>query len=100
MSTTKPLTIPGDMTIYEAEELKAIFDEAEKSVGDVLINLSNVAEIDSSGLQLMVSLKKTLNEEKREVNFEAHSEAVINLFDLFDIANYFGDPIVIDNKGE
>lgn len=98
MSKVKALTIPGDMTIYEAEEIKSLFDKAAKSKGNICVNLENVSEIDSAGIQLMISLKKTLIENDREVTFESHTEAVINLFDVFDIATYFGDPIIMDNQ--
>ena len=63
-------------------------------------NLENVNEIDSSGIQLMVSFKKTAEGKSRHVSFEGHTEAVIDLFDVFDIAAYFGDPIVMGSKSE
>lgn len=100
MSESETLKIPGDMTIYEAEEVKSIFDGAMKSNGDVCINLGNVSEIDSCGIQLMISLKKTLNEKDRDVVFVSHTDAVIDLFDVFDVSTYFGDPIVMDKQAE
>lgn len=100
MSKIEAITVPGDMTIYDAEEIKSLFDEAVKLEADVCVNLGNVTEIDTSGIQLMVSFKKTIEEKNKHVTFEGHTEAVIDLFDVFDIATYFGDPIVMGGQSE
>lgn len=90
------LMIPGDMTIYEAEELQAKFSEVVDMNKSVSVNMANVAEMDSAGLQLMVSLKKTLDDKGKTLVFQNHSRAVIDLLDLMDMTTYFGDPIVLD----
>jgi len=98
MSKSNTLKIPGDMTIYEAEEIKTLFRKAEESEGDIIIDLANVSEIDTCGIQLMISLKKSLKEKERDVSFESHTDAVIDLFDIFDVSTYFGDPIILDKQ--
>ena len=89
------LDVPGDMTIYEAGEIKELFSTVLAEHEKINVNLSNVSEIDSSGIQLMVSLKKDAAEKNKTVNYCSHSQAVIGLLDLFDMTSYFGDPIVI-----
>jgi len=88
--------VPGDMTIYEAGETLELFNNAISNSDSININLSNVSEIDSSGIQLMVSLKKNADSEDKTVNFISHSRAVVDLLDLFDLTSYFGDPIVME----
>ena len=48
---------PENMTIYEAMDLQASFSTALADYKQIEVNLSEVAEIDCAGLQLMVSLK-------------------------------------------
>jgi len=88
--------VPGDMTIYEAGETRDLFIEAIEKNDSVNVNLSNVSEIDSSGIQLMVSLKKIAASKNKALSFTSHSPAVVDLLDLFDMTPYFGDPIVME----
>jgi len=88
--------VPGDMTIYEAGETRDLFKYAVETNDSINVNLSNVSEIDSSGIQLMVSIKKIAASKEKTVNFIAHSKAVVDLLDLFDLTSYFGDPIVME----
>lgn len=87
--------VPGDMTIYEGVANKNLFLGKLKKHDTINVDLSNVSEIDSSGLQLMVSMKNDAIKENKMVNFQAHSQAVIELLDLFGMTSYFGDPIVM-----
>lgn len=89
------LDIPGDMTIYEAAETKELFEKALSDNDDINVNLTNVSEIDSAGLQLMVSLKNAASKSKKTVTYVAHSQAVIDLLDLFNMSSHFGDPVVM-----
>lgn len=95
MDAEYQLEIEGDMTIYEAGEIKDLFVSALNDHKSINVNLSAVSEIDSSGLQLMVSLKSDAEEQDKKIQFSSHSQAVIDFLDLFDMTSYFGDPIVI-----
>jgi len=88
--------VPGDMTIYEAGETRDLFKDVLEKNNTINVNLSNVSEIDSSGIQLMVSLKKNAASKEKTVSFVSHSSAVVDLLDLFDLTSYFGDPIVME----
>jgi len=96
MSDETEIEITGDMTIYEAGEVRDIFSSALAEKKNINVNLSNVSEIDSSGLQLMVSLKNDAGENDLSVQYLSHSQSVIGLLDLFDMTSYFGDPIVLE----
>jgi len=95
MDAEYQLEIEGDMTIYEAGEIKDLFVSTLNDHKSINVNLSAVSEIDSSGLQLMVSLKTDAEEQDKKIQFSSHSQAVIDFLDLFDMTSYFGDPIVI-----
>ena len=91
------MEVNGDMTIYEAGEINDLFLKALAEHNKLNINLSAVSEIDSSGLQLMVSLKKDAEALEKTVQFSSHSKAVIDFLDLFDMTSFFGDPIIMGN---
>ena len=95
-SKEKEIEVSGDMTIYEAGEIRELFNNAIANNDSINVNLSNVSEIDSSGIQLMVALKKKAASEDKTVSFISHSSAVVGLLDLFDLTSLFGDPIVME----
>lgn len=95
MTTGQTLRIEGEFTIYRAMELKPLLF-AEPPVTE--IDLSAVTELDSSGLQLLMLAKKTALAQGRTLALVEHSEAVIEVFELLNVAGYFGDPLVMRSR--
>jgi len=67
-----------DMTIYTAEENKknivqALSDDVQE------IDLSEVTEIDTSGIQLLLMARKQADKQEKPLNFIAASDEVKNL---------------------
>ena len=92
------LQIDGEMTIYRAAELKQTLLDALDSLagqGALDIDLAGVTEIDTVGVQLLMLAKKTAGERQCELRLLAHSEAVTQVFELLNLATYFGDPLVV-----
>ena len=95
MSEANTLRIEGEFTIFRAMELKPALlptpplDE---------IDLSGVTDIDTAGVQLLMLAKKTALAEKRELRLVGHSPAVIEVFELLNVAAYFGDHLVMDSR--
>ncbi|MBY0465907.1 MAG: STAS domain-containing protein [Burkholderiales bacterium] len=97
MSDDHALRIEGELTIFRAMELKPLFF-AEPPV--TVIDLSAVTELDSAGLQLLMLAKKTAVAQGRELHLVGHSEAVIDVFELLNVAAYFGDPVVMGSPAK
>ncbi len=95
MSSAGVLKIEGELTIFRALELKPalLADPAPTE-----IDLSAVTEIDTAGVQLLMLAKRTALEAKRELRLVAHSAAVIEVFELLNVAAYFGDHLVMDSS--
>jgi anti-sigma B factor antagonist len=89
------LRIEGELTIYRAAELKQALLDAVAGAALLEVDLSGVTEIDTAGLQLLMLAKKTAQAAQRELRLVAHSPAVIDVFELLNLAAYFGDPLVI-----
>ncbi len=85
--------IQGEMTIYNAMEQKNKLAEYLKPVLELHLDLSEVSEIDSAGLQLLLWLKQ----EATQLNLIQHSQAVVEVFELLNLASHFGDPIVLSS---
>lgn len=85
----KALLKPENMTIYEAMDIHAAFLQTLQQHNKIKVDLSEVAEIDSSGLQLMLALKNDAQQQGKKVKFIAPSEDVASLLNLFDMAHYF-----------
>lgn len=97
-STQKPtrdpsvLRIQGELTIFRAMELKAALLAEPMPLE---IDLSGVTEFDSAGVQLLLLAKKTALAQQHELRLVSHSPAVLEVFELLNLAPHFGDPLVM-----
>lgn len=89
------LHIDGEMTIYRAAELKPQLLEALAGAGELEVDLAGVTEIDTAGLQVLMLAKQTAAATGRSLRLTGHSPAVVDVFEMLDLASYFGDPLVI-----
>lgn len=92
---SEPLTILDDLTIYHALEHKQLLLDALAATDELELNLAQVAEMDTAGLQLLVLLKKEAQRAGKRVRIVAHSQAVSAVIDFCNMAAEFGDPLVI-----
>lgn len=89
------LRIEGEMNIYRAEELKRALLEPLQNGASLEVNLSGVTELDTAGLQLLLLAKRTAQKLQCQLRLVGHSGAVLEVFDLLNLAAYFGDDLVI-----
>jgi len=95
MSSSQPLTVTEDLTIYHALELKEKFLDALAQTADLELNLAQVGKMDTAGLQLLVLLKKEAQRAGKCVRIVAHSQAVSAVVEFCNMAAEFGDPLLI-----
>ena len=93
MTTPAALRIEGELTIFRVMELKHTV-LANPPLTE--IDLSGVTELDTAGVQLLMLAKRTALTQQRELRLVGHSPAVIEVFELLNVAMYFGDPLVMD----
>lgn len=88
----------GEMNIYNAisikEELFPFFSQPE----NIEINLSRVRDIDSAGVQLLILAKREISKSGRELRLTNHSRVALEMFELYNLAAYFGDPVLISDS--
>jgi anti-anti-sigma factor len=89
------ITLDGDMTIYQVADIKMQLLPILVKAGDIEIDLSRVNEMDGAGLQILMMIKRELTRRGDNLQLSAHSRAVLDVFELCNLANYFGDPLLI-----
>jgi anti-sigma B factor antagonist len=80
-----PVVLAGELTIYRASEVCGLLKSAIADGGDLHLDLSDVCEFDSAGMQLLLSAQKTLARDGRTLVITACSEAVSEVVALMGI---------------
>ena len=89
------LRLEGELTIYEVGEAKAQLCLELDQNRSLQLNLSGLEELDTAGVQLLAWLKQEARRRGVSLVFAAHSPAVMEVFDLLQVASLFGDAILI-----
>ncbi len=89
------LTIDTDLTIYNAVDAKRKLLDAVRNVATLELDLSQVAEMDTAGFQLLVLAKREAQRLDRSLRIVAHSPAVREVIEFYNMVGFFGDPVVI-----
>ena len=89
---TASLRLEGELTIYRAAELKPLILEPLGEAKFLEIDLASVSEFDSAGVQLLMLAKREAQARGGELRLIGHSPAVLDVFELLDLAAFFGDP--------
>jgi anti-sigma B factor antagonist len=88
----------GEVSIYNvaeyAKEIVPILD----GLNELVINLINVSEIDSAGVQLLMMLKKECMVRSKKLTLVDHSDVVLDVFELMGLVTYFNDPVVLPKE--
>ncbi len=79
------LAINEDLTIYNIDEVKKEINEKIEKVDTLEIDLENVEEIDSSGIQLLIALKNEFKKNNKKIIFSALSGPVNKIIDCYGI---------------
>ncbi len=89
------VAIKDEMTIYNVLDQKNTIYTHLQSAHELQIDLSNVSEIDSAGMQFLIFLKNEAIRMQKELCFVNHSQAVVDVVDTFNLSSFFNDPVVI-----
>lgn len=84
------LRLDGELTIYRAAELKEALMQPLAHAGVLEVDLSDVSEIDTAGLQLLILARRAAGERQGELRLSGHSAAVQEVFELLRLCGHFG----------
>jgi anti-sigma B factor antagonist len=82
----------GEMTIYHAADLKPALLAALEQSDAIEFDLSAVTELDTSGVQLLMLMKREAVDAGKALKLTGHSAAVLEVFELLGLGGWFGDP--------
>jgi len=89
------LQMEGELTIYHGPEVRDGLVEHLATSNEIEVDLGGVSEMDTAGFQLLLAAKREGTRLGKTVRFVSHSQAVLELIDLYNIAAQFGDPLLI-----
>ena len=95
MTSSHRLSLTEDLTIYHALEQKDILLDELALTSELELDLTQVNDMDTAGLQLLILLKKEAQRTGKQVSIIAHSQAVRSIIDFCNLATELGDPLVI-----
>lgn len=95
----KTLAINDELTVFTAAEQKMHLLAFLASGGELEINLANVTEIDTAGLQLLILIKREAAQAAKTLRFVMHSKAVLEILELANLTSTFGDQVVLSHNG-
>lgn len=94
-NATSVLRIDGEISIYRAAELKQALLASLDQTEELEVDLAAVTELDTAGVQILMLVKRQAQATQRKLHLVGHSPAVLEVFELLNLAAYFGDPLVI-----
>lgn len=89
------VSIKDEMTIYKVLEHKNKLYPLLTPDHELLIDLAEISEMDSAGLQLLIFLKKESIRIHSTLSLLHHSQGVVEIIERLNLSTFFGDPIVI-----
>jgi anti-sigma B factor antagonist len=92
--------VEGSMTIYEAAADKSLLMDALAKANETEIDLSSVREMDTAGLQLLILAKREALSAGKVMRLTGQSPASLDVLDRYNLAAYFGDPVVVESRGK
>ena len=81
------LRVDGEMTIYRANEVaQTLFASVRAQAGDVSLDLSDVTEFDTAGLQLVLLARRMVEANGHRLDVVQASECVAEVLKLCNVA--------------
>ena len=94
------LRLVGEMTIYNAVETKERLMTALQQHQETEVDLAKVTEMDSAGFQLLLLAKREAAAQDKTLRLVNHSDATLDIINLYHMAGHLDDPIVLKRKGK
>jgi anti-anti-sigma factor len=104
MKSTVPMlrriqVMEGPLTIYTATEQKDLLLSLFPLAHEVELDLSNVDELDSAGLQLLILIKRESLKEGTQLLLSNLSATVTDAIRLSGLDDYFANPLFAQSLG-
>lgn len=88
----RTMWLSGELTIFSVADVRRQLVEMLETHDEIAVDLAEVTEADTAGLQLMLLAKRKPG---KRVRFCNHADAVLKLVDLANLGQTLGDPLII-----
>lgn len=88
----RTMRLSGELTIFSVLDIRQRLLATLAALDELMVDLGEVTEIDTAGLQLMLLAKRKAG---KTVRFRNHSDPVLRLIDLSNLAHTLGDPLIL-----
>ncbi|MDH5516855.1 MAG: STAS domain-containing protein [Gammaproteobacteria bacterium] len=89
------VSLKGDMDIYKATEFKQEIEKIYTKYKSFVFDLSEISEIDTSCFQVLLQLKRECKKDDKEMQMVSHSQAILEVFELYGMESFFGDAVLL-----
>lgn len=89
------LRLQGDLILAHATELKDPLLDTLTDCQQLEVDLADVSDIDTAGMQLLLLLKREAVATEKTCRLSNHSSVIVDMLETYQLSNYFGDPLVI-----
>jgi len=89
------LVLDGELTIYDAAELKDLLLERLHASSTLTVDLSGVTELDTAGVQLMLMLQHESAALGKTLQWKKHSAHVSQVLALLNLGSTLGEPVSV-----
>ena len=89
------LMLRGELTIYHADALKAQLLARLDQEAELEVDLRDVTEVDSAGIQILMAAKKEAQRRGQSMRLVHHSRPILEVFELLNLSGFFGDPVLL-----
>lgn len=93
------LAAQAELTIYQVRDARRQLAGYLDGASELLIDLSAVREFDGAGVQLLMHMKLECARRNIAMRLIGHSQAVVDVFELLNLGEHFGDPMVLTASG-
>ena len=94
------VAVEGSMTIYEAAADKSVLLDALANTHEMEVDLGFLYQMDTAALQLLIVLKRESLRTGKVVRLIRHSAAALDVLDRYNLAGYFGDPVIMSHMSD
>jgi anti-sigma B factor antagonist len=89
------MDIQGELTIYTAAVEKQRLQNFLDTDDELELNLSQVSEMDTAGLQILALMKKEAARRGKILHYVMHSKAVLEILEMSNMTASFGDQVIL-----
>lgn len=82
--------IDGELDIFNAQDVRVrVLDEYEKSKSDIVLDFSHVSFMDSTGLGILISIQKVLNDDGYKLRIVNVDPKIKKIFIITELEEVF-----------